>query len=407
MAHSDRRVLALIGGIVLVCVALWTLPPAPTAHALTLANGQPATLVLGQINFTSVDGGTSQTLLNGPRAIAIDPTSGKVFVADYFNHRVLRFPSLVGLQNGSAAEAVLGQPDFVSNASNCLPNALSFPASIAVDTAGRLWIAASGNHRVLRFDAAATKPNGANADGVLGQPDFITCTAATTQNGMNAPQGVALDSAGRLWVADSNNHRVLRFDAAAAKANGANADGVLGQTTFTSATFATTQNGLWFPNGIVLDSSGRLWVSELDNHRIVRFNSAATKANGANADGVLGQTTFTTHTYATTANGLYLPRGITIDGEGRLWVADTHNSRVLGFSNAATAANGANADTVLGQTTFTSASSGTSATEIAYPTSVTYDPAADVLWVADHSNHRVLMYGELTLYRLMLPLVKK
>lgn len=72
---------------------------------------------------------------------------------------------------------------------------------------------------------------------MLGQPDFISNTFATaTASVMFAPCGIALDSAGRLWVADYNNSRVLRFDSAAGKPNGAAADGVLGQSDFTSNT---------------------------------------------------------------------------------------------------------------------------------------------------------------------------
>jgi hypothetical protein len=67
------------------------------------------------------------------------------------------------------------------------------------------------NSRVLRFDNAATLANGAPADGVLGQPDFTSGLFDTTQSTMHFPRGLAIDSAGSLWVADNNNNRVLRF----------------------------------------------------------------------------------------------------------------------------------------------------------------------------------------------------
>jgi hypothetical protein len=65
---------------------------------------------------------------------------------------------------------------------------------------------------VLRFDGAAGKANGAVADGVLGQSDFTSSAQATTASGMSGLFGVAVDGAGRLWVADIFNNRVLRFD---------------------------------------------------------------------------------------------------------------------------------------------------------------------------------------------------
>ena len=68
------------------------------------------------------------------------------------------------------------------------------------------------NNRVLRFSNASTKPSGAAADGVLGQPDFTSGLSATTRSGMYYPgSGPFVDTTGSLWLADSGNHRVLRF----------------------------------------------------------------------------------------------------------------------------------------------------------------------------------------------------
>jgi sugar lactone lactonase YvrE len=89
---------------------------------------------------------------------------------------------------------------------------MSDPEGLAVDNAGRLWVADTVNSRVLRFDNAATLANSAPANGVLGQPDFSSGLFDTTQSAMHFPRGVAADDAGRLWVADNNNNRVLRFN---------------------------------------------------------------------------------------------------------------------------------------------------------------------------------------------------
>jgi hypothetical protein len=73
----------------------------------------------------------------------------------------------------------------------------------------------TGNNRVLWLDSAATKANGAAANGVLGQAAFTTKAAAATAQGMNQPYGGAVDGTGRLWIADTNNHRTLAFEDAA------------------------------------------------------------------------------------------------------------------------------------------------------------------------------------------------
>ena len=154
-------------------------------------NHQPATLVLGQPNFTTTVAATSQNGMFSPLGVTVDPTTGKVFVSEQINSRVLRFASLASLDDGLAAEAVLGQADFISGSANrgggVAANTLSNPVGMSVDSGGRLWVADAGNHRVLRYDNASTKANGADADSVLGQPNMNSSVSATTQSGMNSP----------------------------------------------------------------------------------------------------------------------------------------------------------------------------------------------------------------------------
>ena len=144
--------------------------------------------------------------MSGPYSVAVDPTSGKVFVGERDNNRVLRFASVSALSNGAPAEGVLGQADFTSGLPNrggtVFTNTMVMPFGLFVDHAGRLWVADLGNNRLLRFDHASSKPDGADADGVLGQLDFTHSAPATTRNGMNVPYGMFVEPDGRLWLAD-------------------------------------------------------------------------------------------------------------------------------------------------------------------------------------------------------------
>jgi sugar lactone lactonase YvrE len=367
------------------------------------SNGQAATLVLGEPNFTS--GGTPSTTQKGmcaPAGVAVAPITHKVFVADTCNNRVLRFVSLYALTNGAAAEAVLGQINFSSNGFAATQGRMDHPSGGAVDAGGRLWVADTYNSRILRFDNASSIASGANANGVLGQTLFSTWGYSATQSGMAYPHGVFVDAGGRLWVADFNNSRVLRFDSVASKANGANADGVLGQTLFTTKAIATTHSGMSYPDGVLVDAGGRLWVADSNNNRVLRFNNAASKVDGANADGVLGQPNFTSWLPATTQARMSYPDGLAVDNSsGRLLEVDGGNHRILVFNAAASLANGANASYVLGQTNFTSGGGdpgGVTATDLWNPSGLFYDPGAKVLWVADSNNDRILMYGKASRY---------
>ncbi|HEU4328600.1 MAG TPA: NHL repeat-containing protein [Roseiflexaceae bacterium] len=322
---------------------------------------------------------------------AVDPLSGKVFVSDSRVNRVLRFAAVGALTNGAAAEAVLGQPSFTSGGAAAGAQGMFRPGGLAFDAQGRLWVADSGNNRVLRFDNAATKPSGATANAVLGQAGFDERAAGTTAQRMRTPTGVAFDVQGRLWVADNGNNRVLRFDNAAGKASGAAADGVLGQPDFAASAFGLGAQRMHAPAALALDTAGRLWVVDQVNSRVLRFDSAAGKASGAAADSVLGQADFSTGASGGGAQGMRQPQGLALDAQGRLWVADDGNSRVLRFDNAAGKGSGAAADGVLGQPDFTGTSCRTSAQGMCGPSGLARDGQGR-LWVVDDGSRRVLRF---------------
>jgi sugar lactone lactonase YvrE len=378
--------------------------------ALTLPSVNDALLVLGHSDFITSDfiDPITNNNFESPTSVAVDPTTGKVFVADQFAHRVLRFASFSALGNGNAAEVVLGQTDFngdlINRGGSVAANTMFSPLGVAVDASGRLWVADTLNNRLLRFDGASTKTNGAAADGVFGQADFTSKNAnrggSVAANTLNLPSGVAVDASGRLWVADSSNNRLLRFDGAANKGNGEPADGVLGQANFTSGAAnrggGAAANTLSSPFRVAVDASERLWVADSSNNRLLRFDEAVNKGNGDPADGVLGQANFTSGAAnrggSAAANTLSSPCGVAVDVSGRLWVADTNNNRVLRFDYAADKYYGAEADGVLGQASFTSDTSGTGSNKLWIPSSVAVD-ASRRLWVVDTGNTRVLAFG--------------
>ncbi len=335
----------------LILVSLFVISGALSAQS-PLFNNMPAAGVLGQPNFTSNSSGTTSGSLRSPAGVAVDPTTGKVFVVDRYNNRVLRWSSSAKLSTGSDAEAVLGQPDFTTASAGVSASKFNDPLRAHLDSAGTLWVSDYLNNRVLRFDRASSKANGAAADAVLGQTDFIMKSAGTSAAKMNGPVGVFADAHGRLWVTDRLNHRVLRFDKCASKANGADADGVLGQPNFTTGTSGLSASKMNRPMGVYLDAGDHLWVCEDDNNRAIRFDGASSKANGAPADGVLGQPDLTTNLKGQSRNGVGNLRGVSGDAAGRLYLVDESNNRVLVFNHAATLANGAYADYVLGQSDF-------------------------------------------------------
>ena len=386
----------LAGSIGAGIVAVLFLFPCMGLAQTDWVSGAAASAVIGQEDFESGDanrgGMAAANTLDSPGAIMVDPTSGKVFVCDTWNNRILRFASLAAFKAGTAPESVLGQPNFTLTDSGTTRSRMSKPEGITVDSTGTLWVADYTNHRVLRFDNASSKSIGANADGVLGPSDYTTVNPALSQSDMKFPFDVAVDSNGTLWVSDRGNNRVLRYDNAAGKANGANADGVLGQVDFDSDGTILSAAGLNDPEGMWMANDGDLWVSDAGNHRILRYANAAGKGDGANADGVLGQAGFITNSSATTSFQLKSPSGLMIDSIGDLWVADTDNYRVLRFDNVSGKGDGAPADTVFGQPDFETNNfvNPPTATSLYAPKDL-FSDGSDV-FISDSNNSRFLVF---------------
>lgn len=368
-------------------------------YASASVSADAANLVLGQTNFTqsAINTPSSQTLY-GPAAMAMDAATGRIYVADYSNNRVLWWDSAPAFSNGLAANGVLGQADFASTLPNrggaAAANTLNAPAGVAVDSAGNLWVSDLGNFRILRFTAPAV--NGESANRVLGQPNFTSVTpgaagAATVYD----PSAVAVDGAGKLWVADAGNNRVLRFSDFSA--NGTNADFVIGQGDFISSQAnrgATVNiNTLNYPSGVWVDGVGNVWVADTANNRVLKFSSLT--AIGPDAGLVLGQADFISDLPSVSQGRLNSPTGVTVDlFGGNVWVSDMFNSRVVKFD--APSANGQQASLVLGQADFNGYLPNRGAQvpgmdTLAYPNAVYVDNLAKV-WVADMGNNRTLRF---------------
>lgn len=202
---------------------------------------------------------------------------------------------------------------------------------VFVDASGNVWVADTGNHRILKFNAG-TLATGVDANVVIGWPDFATPSDGLSANRLFKPVGVFVDGSDRLWVAEETNSRVLRFDGAGTIANNASAVQVVGQPDFSTNTEATTATGMRYPSALFVDGDGDLYVSDNSNDRLLIFHDAATKTVNKSADRVLGAANFTTANPGGTATAQTLsrPQGIAMDPEGNLWVVDAN--RVLRYA---------------------------------------------------------------------------
>src|SRR3990167_6412779 len=212
--------------------------------------------------------------------------------------------------NYTIADRVLGQPGFESATTETSATGMTRPIGIAVDARGRLYVSEELNNRILVFDSPAAGDT--TADTVLGQANFTTGDSLISRTGLSFPTGMAFDSFGRLYVSEFRNHRVLIYDSPTS--GDTTADTVLGQPNFTTSVDITTRDGMSAPDGIALDTFGRLYVAHRGNNRILIFDTPA--SGDTTADTLLGQPNYITATPTTTANGLRVPRGLAVDAAG-------------------------------------------------------------------------------------------
>jgi sugar lactone lactonase YvrE len=136
------------------------------------------------------------------------------------------------------------------------------------------------------------------------------------------------------------------------------------------------------------DAQGNLWVTDYGGSRVVEFRPPFSTGEAASL--VIGQSSVTGDQTGTTATNLSFPTSEAFDPAGDLWVADYGNNRILEYKPPFTS--GMAASIAIGQSGFTSDTPGTTSSTLDLPQDVTFDPHGD-LWVADFSNDRVLMFA--------------
>jgi hypothetical protein len=419
MTRRSRRIAPLVLAVSTVVLAAC----GGSSNSSTPFTLTAAVLELGQTNFSGRDpnqgaASASAAGLNQPSGgTASDSTSGQFYIPDFGNSRVLGF-STTPTVNNATANFVLGQADFTSVTPGTAPTAgsavrLAFPASIWIDNAGskKFAVVDSGNNRVLIWNAA---PSGNTApDVVIGQADLSSSVAPSppTASSLASPAAVAIAN-NKLIVVDQGNNRVLIWNAVPTS-NNAPADIVLGQSDFTSgnanqapspaAQGTETASTMKSPQGVWTDGF-RLLIADSGNSRVLFYSNIPTVSAGASALYVMGQSSFTFSTAATSSVSMSNPVGVASDG-ARVFVADQGGNRVLVLPFPT--GNGQPATAVLGQENFVrnvanddngksndpqdgQAETLPTQRTLSGPTGVYY--AGGKLYVTDRGNNRVMIY---------------
>jgi sugar lactone lactonase YvrE len=225
-----------------------------TVLATAYLNGLGSGALMDLANW---GGPTVGSGLNNPHGVAVD-AAGNVYAADTGNHQVVEIP-------------VGGGSQFV------VASGLSSPQGLAVDGAGNLYIADSGSSQVKVWLASS---------GTLG----------TVGHGFNAPQGVAVDGAGNLYVADTGNNRIVKVPPGGGP--------------------AAIVTGLNAPEAVAVDAVGNLYIADTGNHQVLE-NLAGSGTQFTLLSGFNG--------------GLVSPSGIAVDAAGDFYVVDRATEKIHGW----------------------------------------------------------------------------
>jgi sugar lactone lactonase YvrE len=272
----------------------------------------------GTQGFSGDAGPATTAALDSPQGLALDSANdaaNNLYIADTHNHRIRKLNLTTGTITTIAGTGAQG-----FSGDNALATAaqLNLPTAVAFDATGNLYLADTGNHRIRKISTTGiiTTIAGTGTQGFSG--DNAPATAAT----IDSPTGLALDASDNLYLADTHNHRIRRIDAATGIITTLAGTGT---PSFSGDNAAATTATLALPHGLTIDATGNLYLADTENHRIRRIDAATGVITTVAGDGTQ---TFSGDGGPATAASLDTPRATAVSPSALLTLADTGNQRI-------------------------------------------------------------------------------
>jgi uncharacterized protein (TIGR03437 family) len=307
----DSMKRSILCGMLLVGVAGLCPAQSPLAYTISTVAGQSGVATFGG------DGGKATSAgIGGPFAVAVD-SSGNFYISDQFNNRVRK----VDTSGNISTVAGNGTAGFSGDGGSATSAELNSPAGVALDSSGNLYIADSGNF-VVRKVAGSTISTVAGNNG--SGAGYAGDGAAATSAQLNNPAHLAFDAAGNLYIADPGNNVVRKVNTSGTISTVA---GIFsGGAGYTGDGGQATQALLANPEGVAVDHAGNLYIADTRNNVIRKVDTkgviTTVAGNGALNPG------FTGDGGPATQASLNGPKGVAVDAAGNLFIADSFNSAI-------------------------------------------------------------------------------
>ncbi|WP_168735686.1 cadherin-like beta sandwich domain-containing protein [Cohnella fermenti] len=306
-----RRKLERLAVLLLVTSLVAGMLPLGEDHAAAGTGGVITTIAGGEYGDWGDGGAAVDAELSNPSAIAIDG-SGNIYIADTDNNKIRKI-------TGGTITTFAGTGDygFAGEGLQAINAELRSPTGVAVDAAGNVYVADKYNNRVRKIatDGVITTIAG------TGSSDYSGDNGDATAAELSSPSGVAVDSVGNVYIADTSNHRIRKVDTAGKITTVAGTD----DSGYSGDGVPADETRLYYPNAVAIDAAGNLYIADTYNNRIRKVDTdgiITTVAGSSSTDGYSGDGDMAVDAQ------LNEPEGVWVDGSGNLYIADTDNNRI-------------------------------------------------------------------------------
>jgi len=326
----------------------------------------------GTAGYSGDGGAATSAEIDAVFREAVD-SAGNIYIADYVNNRIRKIAAATGIITTVAGNGTAGFSGDGGQATNA---EIMDPQGVSVDTAGNLYIADFGNVRIRKVDVATGIITTVAGNGVSA---YSGDGGPATSAGLVAPGEVDVDSSGNLYIVDYNGCRIRKVAEGTGIITTVAGNGTVG---YSGDGGPATSAEFQFPAGVAIDNTGNVYIADQRNDRVRKVDATTGIITTVVGNGTQG---FAGDGGAATSAELYYPGTLAFDAAGNLYIADQFNNRIRRV-DAGTGVITTLAGT--GQTVFSGDGGVATKANLGGPLGIALDGAGNI-YLSDYGNYRI------------------